>query len=63
MEPQLIANYLMEIASNFHHYYAKHKVITDKKDLSTARLNLINAVRQVLYNGLSILNISTPKKM
>ena len=63
MEPQLIANYLMETASNFHHYYAKHKVITDKKDLSIARLNLINAVRQVLYNGLSILNISTPKKM
>ena len=63
MEPQLIANYLMEIASNFHHYYAKHKVITDRKDLSIARLNLINAVRQVLYNGLSILNISTPKKM
>ena len=63
MEPQLIANYLMEIASNFHHYYAKHKVITDRKDLSIARLNLINAVRQVLYNGLSILNISKPKKM
>ena len=62
MEPQLIANYLMEIASNFHHYYAKHKVITDRKDLSIARLNLINAVRQVLYNGLSILNISKPKK-
>ena len=63
MEPQLIANYLMDIASSFHHYYAKHKVITDKKDLSIARINLINAVRQVLYNGLSILNISTPKKM
>ena len=63
MEPQLIANYLMDIASSFHHYYAVHKVITDKKDLSIARLNLINAVRQVLYNGLTILNISTPNKM
>lgn len=63
MEPQLIANYLMDIASDFHHYYAKHKVITDQKELSTARLNLINAVRQVLYNGLTILNISTPEKM
>ena len=30
MEPQSIANYLMDIASDFHHYYAKHKVITDK---------------------------------
>jgi arginyl-tRNA synthetase len=63
MEPQLIANYLMDIASSFHHYYAVHKVITDKRDLSTARLNLINAVRQVIYNGLTILNISTPEKM
>ena len=63
MEPQLIANYLMDIASSFHHYYAKHKVITDKKDLSIARINLINAVRQVLYNGLSILNITKPEKM
>ena len=63
MEPQLIANYLMDVASDFHHYYAKYKVITNQKNLSIARLNLINAVRQVLYNGLSILNISKPEKM
>ena len=63
MEPQLIANYLMDIASDFHHYYAKHKVITENKELSTARLNLIDSIRQVLYNGLTILNISKPEKM
>ena len=63
MEPQLIANYLMSIASHFHNYYAKYKVITDKKDLSIARLNLIACIRQVLYNGLNILNISTPDRM
>ena len=63
MEPQMIANYLMDIASSFHHYYAVHKVITEKRELSIARLNLINAVKQVLYNGLNILNISTPNKM
>ena len=63
LEPQLISNYLMEVASAFHHYYAKYKVITNQKNLSIARLNLINAVRQVLYNGLSILNISKPEKM
>tara|TARA_B100000902_G_C27297213_1_gene910690 strand:+ start:642 stop:2276 length:1635 start_codon:yes stop_codon:yes gene_type:complete len=63
MEPQMIANYLMDIASSFHHYYAVHKVITEERELSIARLNLINAVKQVLYNGLNILNISTPNKM
>ena len=63
MEPQLIANYLIDIASQFHHYYAKHKVITDNKDLSLARSVLVAAIKQVLYNGLTILNISTPEKM
>ena len=63
MEPQLLANYLMDIASQFHHYYAKHKVITDDKELSLARSVLITAIKQVLYNGLTILNISAPEKM
>lgn len=63
MEPQLVTNYLTDIASQFHHYYAKHKVITDDKELSLARLILVTAIKQVLYNGLTILNISAPEKM
>ena len=63
LEPQLIATYLMETASNFHHYYAKHKVISDNKDLSTARTVLVDATRQVLFNGLTILGLSAPNKM
>ena len=63
MEPQLISNYLMDIAAKFHHYYAKHKVITDDKNLSNARTILVDAIRQVLFNGLNILGISAPEKM
>ena len=63
MEPQLISNYLMDIASKFHHYYAKHKVITENKALSNARTVLVDSIRQILFNGLSVLGISAPNKM
>ena len=63
MEPQLISNYLMDIASKFHHYYSKHKVITNNKELSNARAILVDCIRQVLFNGLKVLGISAPNKM
>ena len=53
----------MDIASKFHHYYAKHKVITENKALSNARTVLVDAIRQILFNGLSVLGISAPNKM
>ena len=53
----------MDVAKKFHHYYAKHKVITENRDLSIARTNLVDATRQILYNGLTILGISKPNKM
>ena len=63
LEPQLISNYLMEVASAFHHYYAKHKVINENETLSIARTVLVDATRQVLFNGLNILGLSAPNKM
>ena len=63
LEPQLIANYLMETASKFHQYYAKHKVVSDNKELSIARTILVDATRQILFNGLTVLGLSTPNKM
>ena len=64
LEPQNISNYLTELSSVFHSYYAKERVI-DSSDisLSEARIYLINAIRIVIRNGLSVLGISCPKKM
>tara|TARA_A100001011_G_C14315829_1_gene847931 strand:- start:819 stop:2447 length:1629 start_codon:yes stop_codon:yes gene_type:complete len=62
-EPQLVATYLLDLSSIFHHYYSKHKVITDDRELTIARTILIDSVRQVLYNGLNILGLKTPNKM
>ena len=63
MEPQGIANYLHHMSTEFHKFYASCRVITDEQHLSTARLNLITAVKIVLGNGLGVLGISTPKRM
>ena len=63
MEPQIISNYLFELASSFHHFYAKHKVISDDKNLTLSRLHLVSATKQVIKNGLNVLNISAPEKM
>ena len=64
LEPQNISNYLSELASLLHSYYAKTRVIDDNnKTLTYARLYLINATRIVLRNGLEVLGLSHPNKM
>ena len=62
-EPQILANYLHELATLFHKYYAKKRIIHENLELSYARLVLIKAVRIVIRNGLTILGISYPDKM
>ena len=62
-EPQQIANYLRDLAGEFHAYYNAHKVMVDDASLRTARLALSEAVRQVLANGLDLLGVSAPESM
>jgi arginyl-tRNA synthetase len=63
LEPQILANYLFDLATSFHKYYAHHKIISDNAELSVARIYLINCIRIVIRNGLTILGIGCPKKM
>ena len=63
LEPQNIANYLQELATRFHKFYAQCRVITEDKELSMARLALVSAVKVVLGNGLKVLGISAPERM
>ena len=62
-EPQILANYLHELATLFHKYYANKRIIHENLELSNARLVLIKAVRIIIRNGLRILGISYPDKM
>ena len=63
MEPHRITFFLMNLASLFHAYYNKHRVLMDDPVLSRGRLYLITAVQKVIRNGLTLLGVSAPDKM
>ena len=62
-EPHQLIQYLRELANEFHTYYNAHQFLVDDANIRNARLNLICAVKQVLANGLNLLNINTPEAM
>ena len=62
-EPHSVANYLRELAGEFHTYYNAHKMLVDDQPLRDARLALSAAVRQVIANGLDLLGVSAPESM
>ena len=63
MEPHRLTFYLMGLASDFHAYYNKHRVLTDDPLLSHGRLYMVTAVQKVIRNGLTLLGVSAPEKM
>ena len=63
MEPHRVTYYLMNLASAFHTYYNKHRVLSDDSQLQCGRLNLVLAVQKVIRNGLTLLGVSAPDKM
>lgn len=62
-EPHQLAAYLRDLAGSFHTYYNAHTFLVDDRDLRDARLALIQAVRQVIRNGLGLLGVSAPERM
>ncbi len=62
-EPHLVANYLKDLAGEFHGFYNNHKVICEDPSLRAARLSLSLAVGQVIRNGLALLGVSAPEHM
>ncbi|HHX24007.1 MAG TPA: arginine--tRNA ligase [Thermoanaerobacterales bacterium] len=63
LAPYRITVYSQELASMFHSFYNKCRVLTDDQDMTSVRLLLVMAVKQVLKNALSILGISAPERM
>ena len=61
--PHLMAHYLTDVATEFHGYYNAHQFLVEDENLRNARLNLVEATRIVLVNGLALLGISAPEEM
>lgn len=62
-EPHRLTYYLTELASCFHSFYNKNRVISEDVTLTGARLYLLKRTAQTLRNALSILGISAPERM
>ncbi|MFH1458914.1 MAG: arginine--tRNA ligase [Candidatus Omnitrophota bacterium] len=65
-EVQGLTTYLRQLAGEFHAFYNKYRIYTEdktQKEFSKARFLLVDCVRQVLFNGLSLLGVSAPEEM
>ncbi|MBM2814703.1 MAG: argS [Ignavibacteria bacterium] len=62
-EPQILAENLRQLATDFHFFYHECRILQAEEELMQARLGLIRVVRFALYNGLSILGVKAPERM
>ena len=62
-EPHQLVHYLRDLAHELHTYYNAHQFLVEDACVRDARLNLVCAVKQVLANGLELLNINAPESM
>jgi len=62
-EPHRLAEYLQVVAGSFHKFYHVHRVITEDKAVTAARIALCLGTKTVLANGCAILGIAAPEKM
>lgn len=61
--PHQLAQYLAELARDFHSCYDRHKLLIADEALRNARLNLALATQIVLRGGLKHLGVSAPDHM
>jgi arginyl-tRNA synthetase len=67
LEPHRVVFYLQETIAAFHGYYTRYKqtdrVLSDDARKTSGRLFLMQALGQVLHNGLTLLGVDAPERM
>ena len=59
-----ICRYVQELASEFHSFYNANRVISEDKEMMSARIALVWSVKTVLHNALeNILGVTAPERM
>ena len=61
--PNILANYLFEVANSFHTFYEACPVLKSPEPARSSRLALCDLTAQVLKQGLGLLGIKVPEKM
>jgi arginyl-tRNA synthetase len=61
--PNILANYLFELANSFHAFYEACPVLKSDEPARSSRLSLCNLTGRVLQQGLDLLGIKVPERM
>ena len=61
--PNILANYLFELANSFHTFYEACPVLKSEEPVRGSRLALCDLAGRVLQRGLDLLGIKVPEKM
>jgi arginyl-tRNA synthetase len=61
--PNILANYLFELANSFHSFYEACPVLKSEEPARSSRLALCELTGRVLERGLGLLGIQVPEKM
>lgn len=62
-DPAKITHYVIELATLFHKFYNSQRVMVEDEGLMQARLYLCTAVKNTIYNILTMLKITVPESM
>ncbi|HLB24390.1 MAG TPA: arginine--tRNA ligase [Dehalococcoidia bacterium] len=63
LEPHQLPYYAMDLATAFHDFYEKCRVLTDDEALSKSRLKLVSAAKLTLARALGLMGMSAPERM
>ena len=62
-DPAKITHYVIDLATLFHKFYNAHRVVSEDKELTEARLFLCAAVKNTIKNILVMLKVDVPEAM
>ena len=61
--PHLLLNFLRELAARFHSYYNRCVFLADDARVRNSRIMLLQALRLLIADGLSLIGVSVPERM
>ena len=61
--PHVVAQYLRDLASQFNEFYRDHRVIDAPEPLRSSRLNMVEAFRKVMREGMYALGLRVLERM
>ena len=63
LEPHHLPYYAQDLATVFHGFYQKCRVISDDEELTRSRLKLVAAAKVVLARTLNLMGMTAPETM